>query len=93
MTPLLVLDAARQSRERTHAARAEEAVRLWRRAWRRIYVECMLYFCVGYLVYGLSFHLTDGNRAAMLVALSFVVCYVLPLVRLLQFFLGHADDF
>jgi len=53
----------------------------------------MLYFCVGYLLYGASFNGTNGDRAAVIVGLSFVVGYVVPLFRLLHFYLSHGDDF
>lgn len=83
----------RQVRESARADRAETAMRVWRRAWHRIYLECLLYCCAGYVLYGVSFHLTSGNRAAVLVAMSFVVAYVVPLFRLMVFYLRHSDDF
>ena len=91
--PLLVLDPVRRARESMHAALVESAARTWRRSWHRIYAECMLYFCAGYLLYGVSFNVTKGNRAAVLASLSFVVGYVVPLFRLLLFYLSHSDDF
>ncbi len=91
--PLLVLDPLRRARESARATLSEATARVWHRAWRRIYVECMLYFCVGYLLYGASFNGTNGDRAAVIVGLSFVVGYVVPLFRLLHFYLSHGDDF
>jgi len=91
--PLLVLDPVRRARESAHAALVELAARTWRRSWHRVYAECLLYFCAGYVLYGMSFNGTNGDRAAVLAGLSFVVAYVVPLVRLVAFFLSHSDDF
>jgi hypothetical protein len=91
--PLLFLDPLRRARECAPAAVGVPTARAWRRSWRRVYVECILYFCAGYVLYGASFNMPNGDRAAVLVGLSFVVYYVVPLFRLLLFYLSHADDF
>jgi hypothetical protein len=91
--PLLTLDPLRRARESARASLTESAARAWRRSWRRVYAECMLCFCAGYVLYGVSFTETDGERARLLAAVSLAVSYVAPLFLLLRFYLRHADDF
>jgi hypothetical protein len=92
MPPLLQVGPLRASREAARAAEADEAQIVWRRAWGRVYLQCVGLALLGYAGYGLSFGLT-GDRAVLLASASFLVAYVLPLGRLLTFFLRHADQF
>lgn len=93
MATLLTLDPARVAREVRHAAAAKAAADRWRLAWLRVYGQCLLLFLVGYLLYGMSWGIADGQTALLVAALSQFVAYAVPLFRLLAFYLKHADQF
>jgi len=92
MPRLLSLGPLRRQKELVHACEAEAMEQEWRRAWRRVFAQCIGLALAGYLAYGLSWGL-NGDGAMVLAAASLVVGYVLPLFRLLAFFLRHADQF
>jgi len=92
MSPLLQVDPARRAKEAARATEAEALDREWRRTWRLVYLQCMGLAVLGYVGFGVSFGF-QGDTATILAAGSFVVAYVLPLLRLLVFFLRHADQF
>jgi hypothetical protein len=92
MPPLLELGPARRRQESAHASEAESLEKAWRRSWRMVFGQCIALALLGYTAFGLSWGLR-GDGAAVLAAGSLVVGYVLPLCRLLAFFLRHADQF
>jgi len=92
MPPLLVLGPARCEKELAHAREAEGMERSWRRAWHAVFAQCIALALLGYAAYGMSWGLS-GDRATIWAAGGLVVGYVLPLARLLAFFLRHADQF
>jgi hypothetical protein len=92
MPPLLELGPARRRQESAHASEAESLEQAWRRTWRMVFAQCFALALLGYTAYGLSWGLS-GDGAAVLAAGSLLVGYVLPLCRLLAFFLRHADQF
>ena len=93
MPPLLRLDPAREARELRNARIAEASAAAWRRSWQRVYAQCIALFALGYVLYGVSWGLADPTETTLVVAASALVSYVLPLARLLVFFLRHADQF
>ena len=92
MPALLTLHPARRDRESANACLIEEGVRLWRRAWRGVYLQCVGLMVIGYLLYGFSWSL-PGDQAILWSALGFVIAYALPFFRLIAFLLRHADQF
>ena len=92
MAALLSLGSARREKELAHACEAEAMESEWRRAWLSVFAQCIGLSLLGYLAYGMSWALS-GDLATLLAAGSLVVGYVLPLARLLGFFLRHADQF
>ena len=92
MPALLTISAARRAQESRRADLAELSQRQWRRSWRRVFAQCLGLALLGYLVYGVSFGLTGGS-SRLFAAAAFVLGYVVPLFRLLAFFLHHADQF
>jgi len=92
MPPLLVLGPARCDKELAHARAAEAMERTWARAWHAVFAQCIGLALLGYVVYGISWG-SSGDRATLLATGGFLVGYVVPLLRLLVFFLRHADQF
>jgi hypothetical protein len=93
MPPLLVLDPARRAREKARASEVEALEREWRRAWHRVFAECLGLFLLGYILYGLAFGKYAVGRAALIAAVAMVVGYAGPFFRLVTFFVRHADQF
>lgn len=93
MSPLVVVDPFRQAAERRRAQLADTARSQWRRSWRRVYAQCIALFVLGAGLYGASWGLTDRGQVGAALAASVVVSYVLPLARLLAFFLRHSEQF
>ncbi len=93
MPPLLVLDPARRAKEQARASEVEALERGWRRAWHRVFAECLGLFLLGYAIYGVAFGEHPVGQAALIAAAAMVVGYVGPFFRLVAFFLRHADQF
>lgn len=93
MPPLLQVDPARQALEVRRATLAEESEATWRRAWLAVYAQCMGCFVLGYILYGVAWGMTGRAQAGVVLTASMLVSYLLPLWRLLAFFLRHGDQF
>jgi hypothetical protein len=93
MTPLVVVDPSRQAAERRQAELADAAWSQWRRSWRRVYAQCIVLFALGAVLFAASWGLTDRAQVGVVLAGSVIVSYVLPLARLLAFFLRHSEQF
>ena len=90
---LVVVDPARQAAEQRNARLHEAGWAEWRRRWRRVYAQCLALFTLGVVLYAGSWSLTEPRLVGLVLAGSVTVSYVLPLARLLAFFLSHAEQF
>jgi len=93
MPPLVVVDPVRQAAERRRTQLAETTWAEWRRSWRRAYAQCIALFALGAVLFAASWGLTDRGQIGAVLAGSVLVSYVLPLARLLAFFLRHSEQF
>jgi hypothetical protein len=92
-TVLVRISHAQQEVEVRHAHEVEAMRREWRRTWLRVFLQCVVLAIAGYLLYGVSWALRSGTQSELIVAISFVIAYVLPFFRLVFFFVKHADQF
>lgn len=91
--PLVTISPAQQSVELRRSQLAETMRREWRRTWQGVYAQCIVLVLIGYSTYGLSLAVRSGEQSGLIVAVSFVIAYVLPFFRLVHFFVKHSDQF